>query len=80
MDGYGGPLYIGSGCFHRRDVLCGRKFGTKYKKEEKDSRRTESVHELEEMSKNLASCAYEKNTQWGKEVGLIIFVFCMCHF
>ncbi|GFZ12615.1 cellulose synthase like E1 [Actinidia rufa] len=26
LDGYGGPLYIGTGCFHRRDILCGRKF------------------------------------------------------
>ncbi|KAK2640140.1 hypothetical protein Ddye_027935 [Dipteronia dyeriana] len=27
MDGNGGPPYIGTGCFHRRDTLCGRKFG-----------------------------------------------------
>uniref|UniRef100_A0A2C9VFY1 Cellulose synthase-like protein E1 n=1 Tax=Manihot esculenta TaxID=3983 RepID=A0A2C9VFY1_MANES len=26
MDGLGGPLYLGTCCFHRRDVLCGRKF------------------------------------------------------
>ncbi|PON43428.1 Cellulose synthase [Parasponia andersonii] len=71
VDGYGGPLYIGSGCFHRRDILCGRKFGVEYKKEEKKERRKrESVHELEEKSKDLASCAYENNTQWGKEMGL----------
>ncbi|KAF2286224.1 hypothetical protein GH714_011894 [Hevea brasiliensis] len=31
VDGFGGPLYIGSGCFHRRDVLCGRKFTKDYK-------------------------------------------------
>ena len=71
MDGYGGPLYIGSGCFHRRDVLSGRKFGVKYKNEEdRESRKRLSVHELEEASKGLASCNYEKNTQWGKEVSL----------
>ncbi|KAI8557453.1 hypothetical protein RHMOL_Rhmol04G0012200 [Rhododendron molle] len=26
LDGYGGPLYIGTGCFHRRETLCGREF------------------------------------------------------
>ncbi|THU48252.1 hypothetical protein C4D60_Mb09t24290 [Musa balbisiana] len=25
LDSWGGPLYIGTGCFHRREVLCGRK-------------------------------------------------------
>ncbi|XP_062078897.1 cellulose synthase-like protein E1 [Humulus lupulus] len=71
LDGYGGPLYIGSGCFHRRDVLCGRKFGTELKKEEKkENRERESVHELEEKAKDLASIACEKNSLWGKEMGL----------
>ena len=73
MDAYGGPLYIGSGCFHRRDILGGRKSGTK--EEKKECKKRESDHELEEKSKELASCAYEKNTQWGKEVGLLISVY-----
>ncbi|KAF8409747.1 hypothetical protein HHK36_005826 [Tetracentron sinense] len=30
LDGYGGPLYVGTGCFHRRDTLCGRKYGEEH--------------------------------------------------
>ncbi|KAK4844771.1 hypothetical protein QYF36_024293 [Acer negundo] len=26
IDSSGGPLYIGTGCFHRRDTLCGKKY------------------------------------------------------
>ncbi|GAV68834.1 EMP24_GP25L domain-containing protein/Cellulose_synt domain-containing protein [Cephalotus follicularis] len=73
LDGYGGPLYVGTGCFHRRDTLCGRKFtrdSTIEWKRENNTKREESVHELEEKLKSLASCTYEENTQWGKEMGL----------
>ncbi|KAJ4725303.1 Cellulose synthase [Melia azedarach] len=74
IDGYGGPLYIGTGCFHRRETLCGREFSKENKIELKrkisDSRREESVHELEEKSKTPASCTYERDTKWGKEMGL----------
>lgn len=63
LDGNGGPLYIGTGCFHRRDVICGRKYGEEEEKSEK-------IQEIIEpaMIKTLASCTYEENTQWGKEV------------
>ncbi|GMJ10430.1 cellulose synthase like E1 [Hibiscus trionum] len=82
LDGYGGPLYIGTGCFHRRDILCGRKFflkecGRKFSRESdngfrvaKDRERGETADVLEEKSKVFASCAYENNTEWGKEMGL----------
>ncbi|KAL0301058.1 UNVERIFIED_CONTAM: Cellulose synthase-like protein E1 [Sesamum radiatum] len=73
MDGCGGPIYIGTGCFHRRDTLCGRKFtkGSLFDwKQSTVSRTGESVAELEERVKELASCTFEKNTQWGKEMGL----------
>ena len=73
MDAYGGPIYIGSGCFHKRDILGGRKSGTKEEKKEYEKR--ESVLALEEKSKELASCAYEKNTLWGKEVDLLISAY-----
>ncbi|KAI4306230.1 hypothetical protein L6164_029522 [Bauhinia variegata] len=72
-DGCGGPLYVGSGCFHRREVLSGRKFSDQYKKNwktENDQVEETSLDELEEKSKALASCAYEENTMWGKEMGL----------
>ncbi|CAL8160029.1 unnamed protein product [Prunus armeniaca] len=73
VDGYGGPLYVGTGCFHRRDTLCGRKFSKDSKSDMKwDNRKREElgIHELEENTKGLASCTFEENTQWGKEVSL----------
>ncbi|KAK2640138.1 hypothetical protein Ddye_027933 [Dipteronia dyeriana] len=73
MDGYGGAPYIGTGCFHRRDALCGKKIHRECMGEwnrENVTKREESLHELEDKSKVYASCTYEENTQWGKEMGL----------
>ncbi|KAJ9182509.1 hypothetical protein P3X46_006496 [Hevea brasiliensis] len=72
-DGFGGPLYVGTGCFHRRDTLCGRKFTQDCKiewKRDDDQKRLQSAQELEEETRPLASCTYEQNTQWGNEMGL----------
>ncbi|KAJ9690008.1 hypothetical protein PVL29_012597 [Vitis rotundifolia] len=73
MDACGGPCYVGSGCFHRRDTLCGMKYGKECErvwKREYDRENRESASVLEESCKVLASCTYEENTQWGKEMGL----------
>ncbi|XP_048335002.1 cellulose synthase-like protein E6 isoform X1 [Ziziphus jujuba] len=73
LDSYGGPCYIGSGCFHRRECLCGKKYSKSiYKEEWKHSRlkMEESASVLEELCRVLANCSYEDNTQWGKEMGL----------
>ncbi|KAA0048283.1 cellulose synthase-like protein E1 isoform X1 [Cucumis melo var. makuwa] len=73
FDGSGGPLYIGTGCFHKRDVLCGKMYskGIKNDWNNKSYRNSkDNVKELEENSKHLANCTYEENTQWGKEIGL----------
>ncbi|KAJ8629851.1 hypothetical protein MRB53_023174 [Persea americana] len=73
MDGYGGPLYIGSGCFFRRESLSGKKYIKGYKtdwKKRAQRHGSETVDELEERGKVLASCSYELGTQWGKEMGL----------
>lgn len=73
LDGFGGPLYVGTGCFHRRDVLCGKKYSKGYRNDWNSNNYRNSqdnATELEEKSKHLASCAYEENTQWGKEVSL----------
>ncbi|KAL4628057.1 hypothetical protein ACB092_05G209800 [Castanea dentata] len=73
FDGNGGPCYIGTGCFHRREALSGKKYNKNYKEDWKRwSNRSveESTRVLEETSKVLASCNYEENTQWGKEIGL----------
>lgn len=75
LDGHDGPLYIGTGCFHRRETLCGRKFSKNEKissitMEKKIHRREgfSSVLDYEERLKSLASCTFEQNTNWGKEV------------
>ncbi|KAG6423878.1 hypothetical protein SASPL_114283 [Salvia splendens] len=73
LDACGGPMYVGTGCFHRRDTLCGRKFteASVFKwKGRAVSRSGESIAELEERVKALASCTFELNTQWGHEMGL----------
>ncbi|KAB1215087.1 Cellulose synthase-like protein E6 [Morella rubra] len=74
LDGYGGPLYIGSGCFHRRDALCGREYSKGFETDWKSAngmRSEESVYKLEEQTKRLASCIYEEDTRWGQDMGLL---------
>ena len=76
FDGHGGPCYIGTGCFHRRDTLCGQKYSKEYKADLKggnDRKVEDSASVLEETCKVLASCTYENNTQWGKEVSLYTY-------
>ncbi|XP_058112663.1 cellulose synthase-like protein E1 isoform X2 [Magnolia sinica] len=73
MDGYGGPMYVGTGCFFRRESLCGKKYSEEYKEEWKkgmEGRAKGNAMELEDRAKGLASCTCEENTQWGKEMGL----------
>ncbi|KAG6768874.1 hypothetical protein POTOM_024486 [Populus tomentosa] len=73
IDGNGGPLYIGTGCFHRREALCGRRYSNENKvdwKEVNDRKVKESAGVLEEVCRIPASCTYEANTEWGKEMGL----------
>ncbi|CAK9148880.1 unnamed protein product [Ilex paraguariensis] len=74
VDGYGAALYCGTGCFHRRDSLCGKKCSKDLKAEWSivtDQTKKRNVNELEEASKALVTCSYEKGTQWGKEMGLV---------
>ncbi|KAI8553033.1 hypothetical protein RHMOL_Rhmol06G0313900 [Rhododendron molle] len=74
MDGWDGALFCGTGCFHRRESLCGLKFSKNYRGELNslfNTTKDSSVHDMEQGSKVLASCSYEKGTQWGKEMGLV---------
>ncbi|KAL8469677.1 hypothetical protein ACS0TY_032504 [Phlomoides rotata] len=74
LDGFGVALYIGTGCFHRRESLSGKKYTTNHRIESqivKDNIKGRSVQELEEAAKVLANCSYEKGTLWGKEMGLV---------
>ncbi|WVY90620.1 hypothetical protein V8G54_036134 [Vigna mungo] len=76
-DGFGGPIFIGTCCFFRRDALCWNKFSREYKNDWNDENENEkevtevNLHELVENSKALADCAFEKNTFWGKKIGSI---------
>lgn len=83
MDGCDGAPYCGSGCFHRRESLCGVQFSRNYKGKLNDclcnTMKDCSVHELEQGAKLLANCSYEKGTQWGKEVSLALSLFTHMH-
>ncbi|KAJ8770571.1 hypothetical protein K2173_018062 [Erythroxylum novogranatense] len=73
LDANGGAPYFGTGCFHRREALCGKQYSKGYKVDLKkvDEKTAEvSSKKLEEVSKVLASCSYENDTEWGKEMGL----------
>lgn len=74
LDGFDGALYCGTGCFHRRESICGGKYSKNHRGELSsilcNKMKDKTVHELEKESKVLANCSYEKDTQWGKEVSL----------
>ncbi|XP_038689760.1 cellulose synthase-like protein E6 [Tripterygium wilfordii] len=73
FDANGGPCYIGTGCFHRRETLLGKKYNEESKAEWKRSneiKTDENAGLLKETCKILASCTYEEKTQWGKEMGI----------
>ncbi|KAE8734628.1 Cellulose synthase like E1 [Hibiscus syriacus] len=67
FDANGGPSYIGTGCFHRRESLCGKKYSKEFKGEcrRANKKNEESASFLEDAGKVLASCTYEQNTDWG---------------
>ncbi|XP_059666572.1 cellulose synthase-like protein E6 [Cornus florida] len=74
LDGCSGAFYGGTGCFHRREGLCGRKYSKDYRAKwdnVTDTIKDVTADKLEEASKVLANCSYETGTQWGKEMGLI---------
>lgn len=70
FNNFGGPLYIGTGCFHRRETLCGRIYSRDYKEDWRRGfeSKGESACALEERASALTTCTYENKTQWGKEV------------
>ncbi|KAJ0988217.1 hypothetical protein J5N97_006573 [Dioscorea zingiberensis] len=73
LDGYGGPLYTGSCCFHRRESLSGRKFSKDWKKDMKTNKpgqREANSDTLEAKCRSLITCSFEDNTEWGNEIGL----------
>jgi cellulose synthase/poly-beta-1,6-N-acetylglucosamine synthase-like glycosyltransferase len=67
MDGIDGPLYGGTGCIHRRDALC----GIEQSHTLSTSKAQASPSKMMKYAGDLAKCACEENTLWGKEVGMI---------
>ncbi|XP_052167114.1 cellulose synthase-like protein E1 [Oryza glaberrima] len=73
LDSVGGCLYIGTGCFHRREILCGRIFSKDYKENWNrgiKERGKENINEIKEKATSLVTCTYEHRTQWGNNIGV----------
>ncbi|KAM6579268.1 hypothetical protein CsatA_003042 [Cannabis sativa] len=74
VGGFGAALYCGTGCFHRRESICGRKYfkgGTFDWDVQREKNAHKTIEDMEQSAKIVASCSYEKGTEWGKEIGLI---------
>ncbi|XP_057836463.2 cellulose synthase-like protein E6 isoform X2 [Cryptomeria japonica] len=79
MDGIQGSSYVGTGCILRRDVLCGIERQQSSSNLMKELISSSSILSMEKAppskrldeAKGLANCGYEKNTQWGKKVGML---------
>ncbi|XP_038899589.1 cellulose synthase-like protein E6 isoform X2 [Benincasa hispida] len=76
MGGYVAALYCGTGCFHRREALNGKKYvedlnGSVHLDVQTKKKVSKPVNELEEACKLLVDCKFENGSQWGKEMGLI---------
>ena len=72
---YGTALYCGTGCFHRREALCGKKYsedfnGSVHLDAQSNKEDPKTINELEEACKLLVDCNFENGSQWGKEVSL----------
>uniref|UniRef100_A0A0D6QSW0 Glycosyltransferase 2-like domain-containing protein n=1 Tax=Araucaria cunninghamii TaxID=56994 RepID=A0A0D6QSW0_ARACU len=77
LDGFEGPEYVGTGCVHRRDVLCGSdpqypssKLITAFTPSKLSLKQTSPSQRLDD-ARALANCTYEENTLWGKKVGML---------
>ncbi|KAF7815988.1 cellulose synthase-like protein E6 [Senna tora] len=87
MVGEGGAtMFIGTGCFHRRESLSGMHFkhynntpkcdinpNININTQDQDHHKMmrRSVEALIEASKGVSSCGYEEGSEWGKEKGLV---------
>ncbi|WOL17496.1 cellulose synthase-like protein E6 [Canna indica] len=76
LPGLGDCMYLGTGCFHRRESLCGRKYSkdcrmlTYMWSQGKMRDAGENTRIIEERAKGLANCTYDQNTGWGKDIGI----------
>ena len=82
IDSNGGPCYIGTGCFHRRESLCGKKYSKACQGEDWTSKKDvkieeESVEELEETCKSFSKLYLRRKHSVGK-VGLSLYTTHAC--
>lgn len=77
MNAHGGPIFCGTGCFFRRDSFCRKKYSRdpsvllEWRKKGGIRNTVGSINMLEQKSRVYASCTYEQNTQWGRDMGVI---------
>ncbi|GJN40372.1 hypothetical protein PR202_gb29579 [Eleusine coracana subsp. coracana] len=74
LDSVGGQPYIGTGCFHRRETLCGIRLSEDYEKHWNQQIKEKTqwhIDQIEEKAKSSATCTYEYRTVWGSEIGII---------
>ena len=77
LDGMGGPMYVGTGCFHRREILSGKSLydGKRIDWNMVNDHKETTLENTNEEIKKLATCTFETDTEWGKEVLLVCFQF-----
>uniref|UniRef100_A0A0D6QSQ6 Glycosyltransferase 2-like domain-containing protein n=2 Tax=Araucaria cunninghamii TaxID=56994 RepID=A0A0D6QSQ6_ARACU len=77
LNGNYGPPYVGTGCVHRRDVLCGsepQQNSSNFIKTSIHSALTKEKgipSKMVDEAKILSECSYEENSLWGKKVGML---------
>ncbi|XP_057842154.2 cellulose synthase-like protein E6 isoform X1 [Cryptomeria japonica] len=62
LDGIEGPLYVGTGCIHRRTALC---------PVNEQHNHWKNSDNIIEDAKELSKCTYEQNTLWGIKTGMM---------
>lgn len=77
IDSYGAALYCGTGCFHRRESLCGKKYNKDFNESvhlnvQTNNKLPKTADALEEACKRLVDCNFENGSQWGNEVYLYL--------
>ncbi|KAH1083157.1 hypothetical protein J1N35_022918, partial [Gossypium stocksii] len=75
LDVNGGPCFIGTGCFHMREALYGKKYEKNFRfdlKKLNNTKVNERASLIEKTCKVLASYTFEHKTTWGKRYILLI--------
>lgn len=69
MDGYGGPNFVGTGCFFRRRALYGPPSPSQqWEPQEATAKGPIGSLIVSEAAQHFASCTFEEDTKWGRLV------------